>query len=45
MLASDEDCYRQLQSRVAAAEKKFDPDVLARKHDAVYRQVAAESGV
>jgi glycosyltransferase involved in cell wall biosynthesis len=45
MLASDEDSYRQLQSRVAAAEKKFDPDVLARKHDAVYRQVAAESGV
>jgi glycosyltransferase involved in cell wall biosynthesis len=44
-LASDGDSYRQLQSRVAAAEKKFDPDVLARKHDAVYRQVAADSGV
>jgi glycosyltransferase involved in cell wall biosynthesis len=39
-LASDANCYQQLRSRVAAAEKKFDPDVLARKHDAVYREVA-----
>ena len=41
-LASDVSSYRQLKSRVAAAEKKFDPDVLARKHDAVYREVVGD---
>jgi glycosyltransferase involved in cell wall biosynthesis len=36
-LASDLDVYRQLCARVETAAHKFDPGILAEKHDAAYR--------
>jgi glycosyltransferase involved in cell wall biosynthesis len=38
-LASEEDLYESLLSRVTGAADKFDSSVMARKHDEVYRSV------
>ena len=40
-LAADENEYNALKSNVPTVAHKFDPRILAEKHDAAYRQVLA----
>ena len=42
-LATDEDYYLALRGRVAAAARKFDPALLAKKHDETYRDALKDS--
>jgi glycosyltransferase involved in cell wall biosynthesis len=43
LLAADSSLHQSLAACVTAAAKKFDPTILARKHDEVYRAAAADA--
>lgn len=42
-LASEQEYYQQVKSQVELVVSKFDPGILAQKHDEVYRQAVVEA--
>ena len=44
-LAEDGQYFEQLRRNVASAAEKFDPALMAQKHDEAYREALQESGL